>query len=274
MDLFTSEFGFTLIGEKPISISENENFYLNTHPELLKRFLQSLHNTFRNAPHFVLKTFQRNGDWGYWIELLHKPSIRKLVKENSYLQELIANKFGTEEEFYTQIEDPSVSFYDVVDDGPAIGRLLGYGDANSDYFLQRYSIGEYLKKYPFVQYLPFHLGLFVTVHYLPNPTHFPYSVPRPPLDEHFHSYEAEWKWIQDVEWDLDREKADSFLASPPYFVELPFYICRHGGDSEKVRQHFRKVRAAVAQLFSHNSWQQAVETVAAKESRKNTYYRN
>lgn len=81
--------------------------------------------------------------------------------------------------------------------------------------------------------------------------------------EEFGSLEAEWKWIKKIEWKLDGCRN----PLPPYKLDyplLPFYICRHGGDSEQVRKKYIKARGRLANLF----YQRSPTDVVMKEASK------
>lgn len=91
---FSKEFGYTLIGEKPVSIEDGiESEYLATHPTLLKKFLSSLQQTFSSSRQILLKIFWE-GDF-YWIEMIHKPALKKLIGHNRQLRHFIRGKFGS-----------------------------------------------------------------------------------------------------------------------------------------------------------------------------------
>jgi hypothetical protein len=77
----------------------------------------------------------------------------------------------------------------------------------------------------------------------------------------FRSLEAEWRWIKEVAWDVEEESK----PVPPYFVSLPVYVCRHGGDSELMRKKYKKASHRVAELFYNKSPQEAVAGAALKK---------
>ena len=60
--------------------------------------------------------------------------------------------------------------------------------------------------------------------------------------------------------DLERE------AVPPYNIALPFYVCRHGGDSELIREKYIRARAKLGDLFLGKTYKQAVKDEASKKS--------
>ena len=135
------------------------------------------------------------------------------------------------------------------------GILLGYGDSNTQYFCQRCVVKKYfnttskVKLYFYIENLP---GIFLPVS-RPQPRRYAMIKPQP--SPGFASLEAEQEWIEKVQWDLEKERE----ATPPYFVALPLYICRHGGDSEMIREKYRRARVKLAKLFYGKSYRQAVE---------------
>ena len=250
--LFAKEFGYTLIGEKPASIEEGiENEYLYTHPHALKKFLGSLQETFKNSKRHILKIFAE--DTFYWIEIINRDSIKKVLKNNN-LKEFIEKKFKTENEFYKKLEDPKIKIFDILDNDAYLkGIVLGYGDSNARYFCRRCEIGKYLNKY---------LRIFP-----PDGTsrrfrkiRRPYKIKEVTPSPGFSSLEAEWQWIKKVEWSLNEERE----VKPPYFIALPFYICRHGGDSEIVRENYKRARVRLTNLLCNRSFQEAIAQEAAK----------
>jgi hypothetical protein len=52
--------------------------------------------------------------------------------------------------------------------------------------------------------------------------------------------------------------------APPYFVSLPFYVCRHGGDSELTREKYKKASSELAELFCNRSFQEGVTEMARR----------
>ena len=76
----------------------------------------------------------------------------------------------------------------------------------------------------------------------------------------FDSLEAEWEWIKKVKWDLFPLRK----PEPPDYIPLPFYICRHGGDSERVRSKYIQARERLANLFYKHSFTEVIANEAAK----------
>ncbi|HXF29055.1 MAG TPA: hypothetical protein VN457_04335, partial [Chlamydiales bacterium] len=164
-------------------------------------------------------------------------------------------------EFYKKIANPNTRIFDVLKNDPYLkGILLGYGDANSAYFRRRCELAKYLRKYPFVRLLPQCEGLSFRKPNFPNKIQRPNIEQNPQLNSGFQSLEIEWQWMKEIKWDLEKERE----AVPPYFIALPFYICRHGGDSELIREKYKYAAVKLANIFSGNSFQQAVAEEAKK----------
>ena len=102
--LFSKEFGYTLIGEKPISFEENAiNEYLFYHPEVVAKFTYSLDKTFKNSHTVILKTFLEPD---YYIEIIHKPAVAQLLRKDQRLQNFIKLNFQSNSDFFKKLEDP------------------------------------------------------------------------------------------------------------------------------------------------------------------------
>jgi hypothetical protein len=259
--LFSGELGYTLIGSKPISEDEFEGKYypeVGFVQEVDKRCFDALRKAFEGSSNFVLKVF--NGPY-HTIELINKKAVRNLVRQNSNLQAFIKKNFKSDGDFYSQIEDPDRSIFKTLRNNDRIlGYLFGYDETNIEYYIRRREVGCYLQKYPFVRYHPLPGGKY---------SHNPFVFMNPHLydkrylrpNQNFDSLESEWKWIEEVAWDA-REEGD---PTPPFFVSLPFYICRRGGESESTREKFKEARGKIAELFCNKSFQEAVTEIALRK---------
>lgn len=248
--LFYKEFGYTLIGEKPVSIEEEiESRYLYDHPEALEQFLASLQASFQNSKTLVLKIFRE--DRNCFIECIHKEALGALLNKNTALQNFVKENFASVEEFYAKVFDPKMQIVDVLKRrADLFGIVLGYGETNANYFCRRVELSRYLKKFPLVRF-------FSTVGRkanFPQKIVYPYREHVPSKNEEFDSFQDEWDWMQSHSWDLRGERE----ASPPYFIALPFYMCLHGGDSEQVREKYCHARDRLAEIFYQKSARQAV----------------
>lgn len=262
MALFSNDFGYTLIGEKPISIEDGLiSEYLFTHPATRKKFFDSLQNTFKNSKKFLFKIIEE--DQFYWLEIIHKQALNNLIRNNQQLQQFIKKKFVNADCFYKKLKNPKTKIFDLLGNEFSLrGILLGYGEANAHYFCRRCIVGKYLNK--FLHIWPSLWYGYVTKDSstFPKKIKRPYEIQQPVPDSEFSSLTDEWKWIQNVAWHVLNEQK----ITPPYFVALPLYVSRHGGDSEMIYKNFCLKRAKVASLFSEKSYYQAVFEEAKKSS--------
>jgi hypothetical protein len=260
-NLFSSEFGYTLVGAKPISIEELPKMGMY---EVKEEYLVILKRMFENSPTFVLKIIDRGPTFDPEIELINIKALRGVIRENPTVNKFVRKKFLTEANFYSQLLNSRRNIFRVIEDDEIIGYILGYSKSNIKYYLRRVEIGRYLQKYPLYRFHP-----LPGAKYCRNSMRWNVS----PCYKHikpsrgFKSLEAEWQWIQDVAWDLDADTS----ALPPYFVSLPFYICRHGGDSELARNRFKQASCKVAELFYKKSFQEAISE-RARDSFQESYF--
>jgi len=237
MIIFSKEFGYTLIGEKPVSIDEGViNNHFSANPDLVKEFVVSVKDELKDSNTIVFKAFLEE-DGSHFLEMINKPALMNLVSHNQKLKDFIATNFRTEAEFYKQMEDPRLRIFDVLkNDAYLKGIVLGYGDANSSYFCRRCELLRHLRIFPFVRLVPQHEGLFFRQPNFPGRILYPYLARKVELGAGFSSFENEWRWMREVWWELRNERE----AVPPFFIALPFYICRRGGDSEMVREKYKR----------------------------------
>ena len=108
LNLFSKEFGYTLIGIKPISSSEifGENFQ-----KISEKCFDELEKAFAGSPNFVLKVFSA-GPFRC-VELINKKALKELVRNNPVVRAFIKKEFKDEEGFYSKIEDPNQDIHKI-----------------------------------------------------------------------------------------------------------------------------------------------------------------
>ena len=263
-EIFSKELGYTLIGEKPVSMEMGPNDYLDSHPYLTRLFLAHLRRTFYQSKRYIVKTFYDDGGH-YTIELIHRPALKTLITSTSQLKRFIETKYRGEANFYKMLENENCTLYTIFSDKYFLGLALGYGKANSHYFCRRCLVG--ISLYKFFTILPFFSGKTLSIE-RPNYCYLtidkPYTTKKVEPSPGFSSLEAEWQWIKQIEWNLEEERE----AKPPYSLTLPLYICRHGGDSEVIRDKFKRSGALLANLLSSKS---SIREVVAEEATKEDY---
>jgi hypothetical protein len=260
--LFIRELGYTLIGVKPVTIEGHPNC-LEDDPELIKKVRSFLKTVFQGSTKFIFKT-NEECDRFFHIELIHTAALRRLIRENKELQSFVMKKFGDVNALFSCLQNKSILKALDYDDF-LLGLALGYGRDNAEYYCRRNAIGEYLRKYQADGCAPFLTapGIVITgqlsaFYSLDIPS---FDIPAPTPKKEFGSLEAEWEWIRRVEWDLRKQ----CKLKPPYFVRLPFYICRHGGDSESIREMYVKASGHLASLFCNRSAAAAIAKEAGSK---------
>jgi hypothetical protein len=252
-DLFSREFGYTLVGTKPISIDENSGRFSS---KIWKSSIEDLKGLFSKSTNFIFKAFFHNDDY-YSIELINRKAVRELVRRNSVVRSYIKKMFASEADFYSKIEDPERSIFKILKNNDAlIGYLFGYDRQNINYYIRRIEVGMYLQKYPLVRYHPIPGGKYSDCPSVFLNARLYYKHLKP--SKGFDSLEDEWQWIKRVEWGISEESN----PIPPYFVYLPMYICRHGTDSQAKRDRFREESYKVAELFCNKTFREAVSKIA------------
>jgi hypothetical protein len=144
LNLFSREFGYTLIGIKPISVDE---VYGKHFQKINEACFVELKNIFAGCENFVLKISSRGQI--HLVELINRKAVKELVRNNPVLKRFIKKEFKNEEEFYSEIEDSNRSIHKILKkDARIIGYLLGYSKTNIEYYTRRIDVGTYLQKYP------------------------------------------------------------------------------------------------------------------------------
>jgi hypothetical protein len=264
--LFIDELGYTLIGAKPVSIQESTTCYLGQHPEVAKKFFSFLTRAFKNSPGFILKISRECGGC-HDIELFNKAALRKVIAEHRELLVFIKKKFIDIDGFFSHVQHSKESVFATFNYNDfLLGLILGYGRDNSEYYCRINDAEFDLKRNAlFSMFLddlkPKSYGFRSLSFFFLESSKENYKCQK--TKEKFDSLEAEWEWLQRVRWDL----TDSCKAKPPYYIHLPFYICRHGGDSEQVRSKYIKARDRLANLFYNRSFTKIVAEMAAKKGK-------
>jgi hypothetical protein len=255
-DIFSKEFGYTLIGEKPVSLTEIPRKLMD---EKYEKYLLCLKNIFNQSPNFALKICNKGPPHYVSLTLINKKALQRAVNLNPLVGSFIRTEFQIESQFYLLLENSMQGLAQIVRDERIIGYLLGYSKSDIEYYMRRMELGRYLQKYPLYMFHPlpggryYRRSLTLPRNVSPSYTHIK---PR----KRFTSLETEWQWIQDVAWDLRKEG----FPTPPYFVSLPVYICRHGNDSKLARERFQEASYKVAELFYKKTFREAISEEAQK----------
>ena len=260
--LFTNELGYTLIGEKPVSIQEGTTSYLRDHPEVAKRLFPFLIKAFKESSGFILKI---SGDWNQScdIELFNIRALKKEILKHPELRTFIRKKFRNTASFLRHLRQTEESVFEVFDHRAfLLGLIFGYGRDNANYYCRLNEVSKSLRKYPHSSILSDCLKPNACASH--SLSFFSLVCPRegqktPITEKTFDSLEAEWEWIQQVQWDL----SEISRPTPPFYIHLPFYICRHGNDSERTRNRYIEARDRLAHLFCNRPISKVIIEIAS-----------
>jgi hypothetical protein len=257
--LFSSTFGFVLIDAKPVATTSYVNDFIEASPEAKERLFEFLESSFKNSPTFIFR-LSRFEETNFLMELINKQALAKVIRDDQKLQLFIVDKFSSIPKFFEKLASSGEPFFDLFDRNYyCISLALGYGKTNAEYYCQRSNVGHFLKKYPVVKMVPF-ISKPTPRHVMPHSGRLFFLDEifhldaAPKLEKQFRSLEEEWQWIQDVSWNLP----DSHEIKPPLYISLPSYVCRHGGDSEKVREKYVKACDCLASLLYKQTFTDAV----------------
>ena len=261
--LFTNELGYTLLGAKPASIQEGRSSYLHEHPEVAKRLFPFLTQTFKNSSGFILKI---SGEWdtSYDIEFFNIKALKKVIREHQELQIFIKKKFISLDGFFSHLRRTKKTIFETLNhEAFFLGLIFGYGRENSEYYCRVNEVSAHLKNETLFSLVSNDLKPHVCGH--DSLSFFSLSSPSesckgPITKGEIDSLEDEWELLQKIRWDI----TDSSRPKPPFYIHLPFYICRHGDDSERVRNKYIKARDRLAHLFYNRSFSEVIVETASK----------
>ena len=258
--VFSDDFGYTLIGEKPVSIQQSLGCYDGAEAEKRDVLFIFLKLIFSSSTEFVFKILQNHG----YMEIIHKKALLLQIEKYEKFSNFVLKKYGSPCNFLRALEQDNFDIFDAVDYDPVlIAIALGYGEENGEFFVRRCDVGEYLQKYPIVAFFPFDQRPGPDWAVSKNTWCFtgPTILPRPMLTPQFISLEQEWQWIKDVSRDFNRNP----YPVVPYYISLPGYVSRHGIESDTIHEKFLKARDKLANLFCDRKFSEVIAEEAVKK---------
>jgi len=224
-----SDFGFTLIGEKPLALEEFSECFLDQDQDADKakrrKLFHYLQLIFKNSNKFTLRI----------IEDVNGPYAAFLINRKLFLE---------------MNEDPDSEFeFETV----RIGKLFGYGEENSRFYRRYIYVGRYLRKPPFVMETPIVPEDIETFLYAELLSEFcsveiPYKNTPPPINPLFSSLEEEWKWI-----------AENKLPFPegvicPMWIKKPAFVCKKGQETDDLAKKYDLAANKLGKLMHDDNW--------------------
>jgi hypothetical protein len=257
--IFSDDLGYTLIGEKAVSLDDATSLDFEYHPEkkvIAHRFLSKV---FKGSRKFV---YIPNGEDSGW--LIHRDALSKEIANNRKLEDFILLRYASEGAFFDTLETTDRSIFDLLEFDPVlIAIALGYGENNGEFYSRWLVLAEYLQKYPVVSYFPFQFlpdAGYIRHHRLFCDSGFR-SIPRPNIRLPWRSLEEEWQWMMQLDWQLSKES----YPPPPYFISLPAYKSCRGPESERLHLKYLKARERLARLFCEKNFAEVIADEAAKK---------
>lgn len=223
--ILLSEFGFTLIDEKPFSLEEFSGYKF---PSMTKeekcKLITYTQLIFENSENFEFFSCGKEHEYPM-AYLINRRLFRKLNID----------------------PDDDISF-----DAENLGKLFGFGEENTHFYLRRFDVGGYLKKPPFVilgprplrnWYSLFHIN-YISKYYVQAP----YKEIPPEPNENFTSLEEEWEWLEQnqvpiEEWDI-----------PPKWIRKPVFICKKGQETDDLAKKYDLAANKLGKLMHDNNW--------------------
>ena len=259
MYLASQDFGYTLVGAKPVTIEQSMSFDLIINQKKRECLFSFLERTFHKSKNFIFNRLDRHG----YFELINKKTLLKQIRQYKRLNRFVRKKYTTTRAFFNALKTSDITIFEALDhDSILIAIVLGYGEENGEFFKRRAQIGEYLQKYPIVAVFPFDQHPSPYWAFPSHSTYFvePSPIVPPPLSPQFVSLDQEWNWIKRMEWRL----CDNNNPEPPYYISLPTYICRYGSESEHIHKTYLKARSRLAKLLCEKKFSEILVDEALK----------
>lgn len=243
--LFCNSFGYTLVGEKPMSLGElfesdfDRQYNGEIKPTVVTEYLEKI---FRNSKKFIF--ISRGESYHKVIYLIHKPSLELLIEKE---QEFLNNRLKRHVTIDWVIDAIRTKNNQL--DFVTLGVLFGYGQSNSFFFVRRMEIGKYLNKSPNKEFHIFYKNE------LTMPYDIFYRIRCPDVNYTFESYEEEWKWIV-------KNKAPREEHEVPFLFEPICFIAKKGKETDLIRAKHAETRKKMAEVFCDVSFIEAVVKLA------------
>lgn len=228
---FSSSFGYTLIGEKPVSYEE----YISN-----EEIIFSLKQYFSNSNEFIFSVLPCRYK-GFEVCFIHKKSFFTLCRNDELCHEFLERQGVTPKEFLRTFEKSRKSFEKFCShDGAIIGTFLGFGSNNAKLWSRWARLGYFLGAWPFKHPSPMPSPLLLYSG-LPG-----VSVPKvlfaPKIHNDFRTLYSEWNWLNKGQRSFD-------TMPPPFIIPLPSFFYWEGNENELKRYiHAREVLVTVSEL--------------------------
>mgnify|MGYP003393371938 CR=1 FL=1 len=236
--LFSEDLGYTLIGEKPMSLEYlcDRPWETKSHADLVIDYLDRV---FEKSSKFAFFYFV-NGGYRELI-LIHNPRLKELLIQEQQFFDRRLRRHVTAEWIIESLHKNRL-------DSVTLGVLLGYGKENSFFFKRRAELLDYVEKAPFLEF-----GFYFNNRSVEGIFHIKTAPQKSPQ---FPSYQAEWKWIQENDMPWPKQ------PDIPYLFQPVLFIAKKGKDTDYLHAKYLKAREKLAQCFYNESFLETVIRLA------------
>ena len=251
--VFTECCGYTLIGEKPVSI---EYFGQYDFPNQGDKtvFFEELERVFKGSKKFILKIVHFNGCYSE-IALINVRLIKDLAINDRYFSQFVVKHYKSIENFFTSLSNPHIHIVETLKwDTVAIGIVLGFGTENSKFFQRYMDVGLHLRRYPFICLLPFEpkpLPLMLAP--IPIDANVPFNPCIPKQNPKFVSFEDELEEMERVKDSVGFKDMEI-----PYMIQLPFFISKKGNKSDRLHRRYLHARNKLSRIFLNKKFREII----------------
>ncbi len=231
-EILSSDFGFVLIGAKPMALEEFSQPEFIDDPSKKRRMIEYLKILFAKSKRFSLRTHE-DSNGPYSAILIDLKAFHKL-------------KVDPNEELIFCDTDIAAMEH--------LALLFGYGKENGRFYSRYFSIGLTLNKHSYLWttlMLPEDLLSQLTQNMkIPRTTiEVPYEVEYMKVSQGFSSLEEEWEWIIQNEMPISERD-----LLPPMWIKKPFFGAKNSRETQKLLKKYDLAADQLGKMLHNDNW--------------------
>lgn len=227
-EVLRSDYGFTLLGAKPLSFEDFHRGRLGEDESGRKIFIFKMAKLFEGSSRFMLKIKEKNGT--------------------------ILGAFLIDRKAFERI---SASLDEISFETVKIGELFGYGKKNAEFYMRYRQLGIYLKKIPLVWLVPRPPRGIEDVLPTIYPTggfRLPFKLQLPEPNSQYTSLEDEWIWIRN-------KRRPNTYTQPPFWIQKPCFVSRQDRETDEILRKFDSTASQLGTLLHSDHWFEEVQKI-------------
>lgn len=257
--LFNSDFGYTLIGEKPMSLEWPPDCELSFGKDCLgkrAKLYKYLKAIFSSSNKYIFLCPDPELD-NFEMVLINKASFIKTACKEKKLLHRIFKKDTSLDKLISLLTDrmEATNSNFNFDETTLFGIFLGSGKSNIPYFKRRITLGYALNKPPLVWLVPRVPNIYKIVFYSDDihqlQVYPPFKKGLPEKNPHFSTLEEEWEWIKEARYKIPK-------TLPPQLVHFPCFICKKSPETNTLMKKYEQAAEKLGQLFAKHNYLEAV----------------